>query len=815
MSGIKSPFAAARRRDLSSQQFRDKYQALLRESSSESETVESGSFSMDSDSDSDRDSDSDSDSEGTDFSLDSLDSDSFGTDGSSLENSEHSSIDGTSSVSPQEDFFLDSVCGWFDRPLCMKGQQQSLLVQSTKAAAFRNVKVNKTLYLAAKAKLSDDEQSQTESGVGATEGLFLMDSASSKENFSGENAKNNGKDDGGAENTAENGKDEVSQQSVETEKVKHVGQAKSPEQAEDDTTANVDLKIAVDDESLEAFIDSRVEDGNDTTSTGLGRQDDGDIDHILDLFLSESDPSQNNSAEEQEGIEIHPEDDSEGIETKHVSVETSVKSEVSETGAMSKITKDSISRILHKKMQSPKTDLIDLTKIVEDGIPPSPSVSSFGPEKKEETITTTHRETRDPPPSETNFRFADAEVREHEVAHKEEKEEKKRDSGRKQADEYSPRSPLLEKNTIKGEIVRPRFQYFREEAKQQGKMAGKSPRPDPVEATTIERKHKTPDVRPRQIHSDGSFSSRALPEDTSSNTAKLRDLVVVRSIDASQKLRQSRGRTIKQQPRQASPRPSPIIHYGSRPSRSDISIEDHEYTQEARNSDATSMQAPQSPGIRDGAQSFTHISKMAKGSSEPTVNEIADVTGIASNEYEIRPKLRNYYFDMGNDTNEVIYSPPDAQVEAQKLDKAKKQKETPSSGRSKPDLVSVAGLKKLEKKIEKHFKQVKDHGHDNRSAVSTQELRRLEWELVQQLQRVDEKRAAKLERLRKKAKNISDDKSVALKITRRYGLASKNTKPLNGPDTRDSNRYNQLQSLRSSKQLGRYIGRSSQSNGLS
>jgi hypothetical protein len=524
------------------------------------------------------------------------------------------------------------------------------------------------------------------------------------------------------------------------------------------------------------------------------------MDYELDLFLSESEPSNQASSEEPEGAE-----------RTSVSPGNSVNSESIESHNQE--SSDTVT-------EGSEAEPVDLTLIDDDiDLPSSPSKNSFT-ENIQKDKTVSSRTNRDPMPSKRANRTINDEV-EREVSalwQQEEVKVNRRLSPREAVDEYSPRSPLLHQGKIKRETDgsrRPR--RAEKEAAPKGEKTARTSRPDPVEATSLVRKGPSPEM-PRQIASHGSISSRQRSED--SNDLKMRDFVSVRSIDASQKLRESRERSDKPKPRYSSPGANQVMQYGSRPLNNESnSIDVHEYMsqremhdREARNSDISSRRASESRGVREGAQSYSHSPEMASTRSKAIgYREVTNLTGISS-DYGPLAGPPNYYFGSSHDIYNGIDSSRDdpvGHVNTHNFDKSKKIRDKLSSSNSNPDLASVAGLKKLEKKIEEQFKQSQDPGYDNRSTVSTKELRKLERELVQQLQRVDEKRAAKLDRLRKKNKNRPEEKNVAPEKKSQKSVRTSN-KPVTKKmaDVRESNRYDQLQSLRLSKEMGRYIGKS-------
>ena len=131
-------------------------------------------------------------------------------------------------------------------------------------------------------------------------------------------------------------------------------------------------------------------------------------------------------------------------------------------------------------------------------------------------------------------------------------------------------------------------------------------------------------------------------------------------------------------------------------------------------------------------------------------------------------------------------------------------------------------LRKLEKKISKQLKHVKQEKYinaddgkwDERSAVSVKQLRHLEKKLVQTLRAEDEKRATKLQRIRSKkpptrGKQLNDE---PLRYDSRSEMLSHNrdvspVKDVDLPDPRSKS--NQLKFLRQSGQMRKYMQRTS------
>mmetsp|Transcript_36473 Transcript_36473/g.88383 ORF Transcript_36473/g.88383 Transcript_36473/m.88383 type:complete len:994 (+) Transcript_36473:112-3093(+) len=215
---------------------------------------------------------------------------------------------------------------------------------------------------------------------------------------------------------------------------------------------------------------------------------------------------------------------------------------------------------------------------------------------------------------------------------------------------------------------------------------------------------------------------------------------------------------------------------------------------------------------------------------------VADLPG-ASNGYPYGklPKQRNY--DFGTERprqtsshrttglrqpkqfDALARNDPAGHIIDHQYDTKKRSKKS-SSGRSKSNLASIEDLKKLEKRIEEHFRNSYTGENDNRSTVSTKELRKLERQLVLQLRRVEEKRAAKLERLRSKKKSSRHRQDIVEAEVLAVEPKDEANHPYSTPqkaqhskkksaDFRDANRFEQLQALRMSKEMGRYMSKQS------
>eukprot|EP00934_Nitzschia_sp_Nitz4_P005711 Nitzschia sp. Nitz4//scaffold52_size167869//83407//86586//NITZ4_002278-RA/size167869-snap-gene-0.225-mRNA-1//-1//CDS//3329554041//5701//frame0 len=139
----------------------------------------------------------------------------------------------------------------------------------------------------------------------------------------------------------------------------------------------------------------------------------------------------------------------------------------------------------------------------------------------------------------------------------------------------------------------------------------------------------------------------------------------------------------------------------------------------------------------------------------------------------------------------------------------------------------VRELRKLEKKISKQLKQVKqEQGHqspgwDERSAVSSKNLRKLEKRLVQSLKKEDEKRVEKLKRIRNKKSsrrtsstaegNTHDDSQPTMDgaVEHDYDHRSPSPHMSQGMDSGDKqSKYEQLKMLRHSRPMHKYMQRS-------
>lgn len=282
-----------------------------------------------------------------------------------------------------------------------------------------------------------------------------------------------------------------------------------------------------------------------------------------------------------------------------------------------------------------------------------------------------------------------------------------------------------------------------------------------------------------------------------------------------------------------------VIQYGPLPTNNQdnpIDIEEYMAQREMLNREAPRMDfsgttaseaATESMnGVREQAESHRHPPSPRNARMRPEFG-VEEHVGVAdfntvSNAQQLHKKS-NYYF--GPERSRPSKSPiefgirqpkqldalarndPAGHVTNHEYDKKKKSKKT-SSSKSKSNLASIEDLKKLEKRIEEHFRNSYAVDSDSRAAVSTKELRMLERQLVLQLRQVEEKRAAKLERLRNKKKSSRQDILEAEVIAvepKDEGFHSKKK----SADFRDANRYEQLQALRLSKEMGRYMSKPS------
>ncbi|CAJ1957144.1 unnamed protein product [Cylindrotheca closterium] len=191
------------------------------------------------------------------------------------------------------------------------------------------------------------------------------------------------------------------------------------------------------------------------------------------------------------------------------------------------------------------------------------------------------------------------------------------------------------------------------------------------------------------------------------------------------------------------------------------------------------------------------------------------------------PKHRNYYFgEQGSRQTSTRHkagirqpkqydalnrNDPAGHIIDHQYDTKKKSKKS-SSGKSKSNLASIDDLKQLEKRIEEHFRNSRGDGGENdiRSTVSTKELRKLERQLVLQLRRVEEKRAAKLERLRSKKKSSRRQKGIVeaeVIAVEPKDETIRLSQKSHSKNSGDANRFKQLQALRMSKEMGRYMSK--------
>ncbi|KAL3944577.1 MAG: hypothetical protein SGBAC_001343 [Bacillariaceae sp.] len=210
---------------------------------------------------------------------------------------------------------------------------------------------------------------------------------------------------------------------------------------------------------------------------------------------------------------------------------------------------------------------------------------------------------------------------------------------------------------------------------------------------------------------------------------------------------------------------------------------------------------------------------------------VTDLPGVSNgHKHGKLRKQRNYYFEtqaprqtrsnnkigtrQPKQFDSLARNEPPGHVPNHQYDTKKKNKKS-SSGRSKSNLASIEDLKQLEKRIEEHFRNSHVGDNDQRSAVSTKELRKLERQLVLQLRRVEEKRAAKLKRLRNKKKSSRHQQDIVeaevlAVVPKDEAAAHQYASPPKGhvrKKSADANRFEQLQALRLSKEMGRYMSK--------
>lgn len=153
--------------------------------------------------------------------------------------------------------------------------------------------------------------------------------------------------------------------------------------------------------------------------------------------------------------------------------------------------------------------------------------------------------------------------------------------------------------------------------------------------------------------------------------------------------------------------------------------------------------------------------------------------------------------------------------------RSKRRERTGSNG----DSGHLKELRKLEKKITKQLMQVKQEqdqtpGWDERSAVSSKNLRKLEKRLVQTLRKEDEKRAAKLQRIRSKKPSRHSSASNMENSTPTHPQPTDeredeqdeepSSQPTKTMETSHEGRtkYGQLKVLRQSRPMHKYMQRS-------
>jgi hypothetical protein len=146
-------------------------------------------------------------------------------------------------------------------------------------------------------------------------------------------------------------------------------------------------------------------------------------------------------------------------------------------------------------------------------------------------------------------------------------------------------------------------------------------------------------------------------------------------------------------------------------------------------------------------------------------------------------------------------------------DKSRRREKRSSRNNDSGSVISASkGLRRLEKKLGKQIMQVKqEHARngaewDERSVYSSKDLRKLEKQLVQKLKHDDEKRAVKLKRLRLKRESYKVNSGDALDISEKVQTKIIAQKAENS--RREKTKFDQLQVLRSSKPMSKYISRS-------
>lgn len=661
---------------------------------------------------------------------------------------DHSELE-LESLGSLKDGWLDKACAWLDRPICLMPGigEKSLLLKSSQLHAVAFHHGKLNEPLYLTAEREASDESRSFSEQDGSE------SRSEAYTFMTEDVSRVGA------NSAADKKESVDKKENDNKG--------GPLEPEDDRETSEE-KESVSSKSARKEMDIDENGVPLPPSEDLEGEEIDDTEHLLD--------SQNSSSEESDP------DQAESIN------EEELEDDDSASKASASISNN----------ESSETEPIDLTNINEESnSTPEASVedmtSSSASKIDENKDTVAARASRDLPLAQGTIRVIDDEV-EREVLNLWQEEEEKLNIVSNEVESAVP-SPATQRST--------------------------SARPDPIENDTLSGTRNGKD--PRRGPTPEMRRTPAL------HLNKKKDLVEVRTIDAGQKLREARDR-----PEEMSQihglRKQPVMYYGVRP----ISNEDHpididEYitqrellNREANGSAAVSPRELEGQNLRSGKNSYSPSPEITTAGRSKQIfsSDVTDLTSILDDfDREKHEGQRNYYFvsshdqrddfDIRNSNQDPPRKDPAGHITAHNYDKRRREKRS-SSSKHKADMPSVDDLKRLEKKLEKHFRRDSEKDRKSRSTVSTKELRKLEKQLVKQLQRVDEKRAAKLERLRKKknqaADNIEKDnlEKVHIEPLSSISPTSKTTKKL--ADFRESNRYEQLQALRLAKEMERYMG---------
>lgn len=354
---------------------------------------------------------------------------------------------------------------------------------------------------------------------------------------------------------------------------------------------------------------------------------------------------------------------------------------------------------------------------------------------------------------------------------------------------------------------------------------------------------KSIELRRRVVEATTTESVNGENWPTDSSTVRSRHLVAVRSIDEAQRLKTERQRDVNE----------PNIYK----SRSRDKLDYIPYAYRLTGRPDTAPDVPDFHGSRmrhhevspRAEQSFHHRYE-PRPNTQPTYDREQDYLesrpSLDRREQEMyssaiinRSKSRESHHDYSDDRNlhhrsqdtrddtdspyNVSRRDPSGHNRYDQFSESRSRHRERSSHPIESD--HMKELRKLEKKISKQLKHVskdkynsEDGGWDEHSEVSAKQLRHLESTLVQTLRTEDEKRAAKLQRIRSKktsttkVRNMEGGMDGSNRYDSRSELLSHNRSlsPEKDMDIHDSrSKYNQLKFLRQSGQMRKYMQRSS------